>query len=305
MKLAYLVLAHDNPSHLGRLTRALSSDDTAVFVHLDKKSDISPFAAAMGDKVHFVANRISAYWGDFSLVEATLVLLRAALSAPQRFDYFVLLSGTHYPLRSPGNIRAFFGSVAGHEFMDAAPMGLPSGHCLSRLSIYRARPSDPSAVRVFVALARALKIPLKRDHVSALGTLTPYSGSQWWALSRAACEHIETFTAREPGVVEFFKHSRCPDEMFFQTILANSAFKPNLRPSVTYTDWSRRGSSPADISEWHIDRIASGAPLTLRDESASNAIFARKFSDHRPDITDRIDQIIQEQGLTPAACGVE
>jgi hypothetical protein len=43
MKIAYLILAHNNPGHLSRLTRALTAQNNAVFIHIDKKADIRPF----------------------------------------------------------------------------------------------------------------------------------------------------------------------------------------------------------------------------------------------------------------------
>lgn len=43
MKIAYLILAHADAPHLGRLVRALAGEDIGIFIHIDKKSDEAPF----------------------------------------------------------------------------------------------------------------------------------------------------------------------------------------------------------------------------------------------------------------------
>ena len=108
MKIAYLIVAHNNPMHLLRLIRALSSSSSSFFIHIDRKSNLDDFANINGDNVYVSQERIPDYWLDFSQVEATLVLLRMALAEQHRFDYFVLLSGTDYPLRSVPYIQSFF-----------------------------------------------------------------------------------------------------------------------------------------------------------------------------------------------------
>lgn len=254
MKIAYLILAHDNPAHLVRLTRALSSNASSIFIHIDRKSHLAAFSGANSENVQFTRERIPVHWGDFSQVEAILALMETALSASERFDYFVLVSGADYPLRSATYINSFFRRNAGLEFINIAPMGSePIGKSLSRLTIFRARPSDPRTVRVAAKLARIVKIPLRRDYKAAFGDLAPFGGCTWWALSGQACEYVRSFLSLKPHVVEFFKHTRCPDEMFFQTILGNSPFRSKVRRNFTYADWSARGSSPANLCERHLD----------------------------------------------------
>jgi hypothetical protein len=302
VKIAYLIIAHDNPAHLARLTRALSSRTSSTFIHIDQKSKLANFAEASGDNVHFIQERVSAHWGDFSLVEATLNLLATALSAPERFDYFVLMGGTDYPLRSAPYIRSFFERHSGQEFINIAPIGsAPLESHMSRITIYRSRPCDPLAVKLSTKLARILKFPLRRDHRPVFGELIPYGGSQWWALSRPACEYIRSFLILRPAVVEFFKHTRCPDEMFFQTVLGNSTFKSKALRNITYTDWSERCSSPANMSEKHLERFESDWPITLDDDfGKGEALFARKFSDAHCDLTARIDRMATESELAAA-----
>jgi hypothetical protein len=78
----------------------LSSEDCAFFVHIDRKANIREFSRISGDSTFLVEQRTPVYWGEFSQVEATIRLIEQALSCSVKYDYFVLLHGADYPLRS-------------------------------------------------------------------------------------------------------------------------------------------------------------------------------------------------------------
>jgi hypothetical protein len=95
MKIAYLILAHNNYNHLRRLVKALNGSTSTFFIHIDKKSE-------MPDNLHDFENvifvkRSKVWWSGWSIVDATLRLMRVAVS--HGFDYYILLSGTDYPIR--------------------------------------------------------------------------------------------------------------------------------------------------------------------------------------------------------------
>lgn len=300
MKIAYLILAHNNPRHLLRLIRALSSSSSSFFIHVDRKSSLEEFANIKRDNVCVSHERIPVYWGDFSQVEAVLVLLRIALTEQRRFDYFVLLSGTDYPLQSESYVEKFFERNEGKEFMNILPMPCDAcGKPISRLTSYKTRPGDP--ISKIVKLVRKLLVtigtlPTERDYKSYLGNLVPYCGDQWWALSREACEYIQSFVTNEPRAVNFFKHTVVPDESFFQTILGNSPYKAKMQRNLTYADWSRGGSNPLYITETHIKLLTATASITLDDVyGVGEILFARKFSDEAEQMVLRLDQLISEK----------
>ena len=294
-RIAYLVLAHDNPRHLGRLIERLSSPSAVCFIHVDRKSSADAFAHIGGGNVHFTRRRVAVHWGDFSIVEATLLLMRAALAHESRPSRFVLISGADYPLRSPDYIEEFFDRHGDDEFMHLVPMpSAQEGKPISRLTAYKARPGV-AKINGLVrnALVRVGVVSRERDYRAHLRDLAPYGGSAWWALSREACEHVVRFCDRERRVVRFFKHTHAPDETLFHTILGNSAFRHRVRREVTYADWTAGGPSPAPISEHHLERFRSAR--SIRAGSASDgveALFARKFSDESTEIAERLRQLI-------------
>lgn len=296
MRIAYLILAHDNPAQLGRLVAALSSRAASFFIHIDRKSNLDDFVAITDERVHFVPQRVAVHWADFSQVEAALVLLQAALAAPQPADYLVLLSGTDHPLQSALYIERFFAARAGTEFMNIVAMPCEAlGKPLSRLTTYQPRPGEPRSrlvKRVRRLLVRSGLKAVERDYRPHLDGLAPYAGSQWWALSRPACEHVLHFVARQPGVVDFFRNTVCPDEVFFQTVLGNSPYRLRMQRNLTYTDWSARGSSPAFLEERHLELFVPGAPIVFDSGyGEGEVLFARKFSDRAAPLVARLDAL--------------
>ena len=75
MQKNYLVLAHKNPDQLYRMITALNDNVSHFFIHIDAKSPIAPFKEHLqGLPVYFIDKRECCFWGDFSIVRATIIL---------------------------------------------------------------------------------------------------------------------------------------------------------------------------------------------------------------------------------------
>jgi hypothetical protein len=291
MKIAYLIAAHDNPEVLKRLVSALSCKDSSLFVHIDRKADIRQFSGIHGDNLFLSKERISVYHSGFSQVEATLLLLGEALSRAEDCDYFVLLGGTHYPLRSKEFIHRFFEKNRGSEFisLEKGPND-QYGTPLSKLN--RIYFEEDDSVRRFLSRGLAKVGLAQRDHRKYLGGLEPYGGSNWWALTREACRYITEVDRSNKNLSRFFRHTCCPDEMFFHTILGNSPFRSRVRRNFTYLDWPA-GQRPVFLNSTHVEQIElSNRPWIDNEWGSGEALFARKFSDDNLKLLERIDAMI-------------
>lgn len=298
MKIAYLILAHRNPQLIKRAIDRLSTKDCAFFIHIDQKSDLRRFSRCNGNNVSFCEHRIPVYWGEFSQVEATLLLMSQAINHAHHFDYFILMSGSDYPLKSGEYIQEFLDRHRGEEFLNLAKLPAP-GFPLYKINKVR-HPSDQPVRRFFT---RALgKIGFaRRDFRKSLGGMAPYCGSTWWALSRDAIEYILQFDASHPQFAKYFRDTFTSDEMFFHTILGNSDFRDRIRRNLVYLDWSDGGNHPADLGEEHLDLFEKQERIMVKDEwGCGEALFARKFSDEGLAVIDRLDQIIlrKDRNLT-------
>src|SRR5678816_4847503 len=145
MKIAYLFFAYKNPKLIERAIERLACEGSSFFIHIDGKIDINRFAQLRGDNVYFTQERITVHWAEFTGVEAILLLMREAFSAPGGFDYFVLMSGSEYPLRSGEYIRKFFEENRGREFIKMFRVAGP-GDPLLRLKTLRYPSTRPVPV---------------------------------------------------------------------------------------------------------------------------------------------------------------
>ena len=292
MKVAYLVVAHSNPQLLKREIHLLSSGDCAFFIHVDQKSNIEEFNEIRGENVFFSERRLPVYWGGFSVVQAVLLLLQQALDRRDKFDYCVLLSGSNYPLRSGKYIHTFLKENRGVEFMNIVRIpneerGMP----LSKINRFWFEPDKP--IRRLVTRILAKLGLAQRDHRKSLGSLEPYAGDMWWALTKDACQYVLEFVERNPQVEKYFQTTAAPDEMFFHTILGNSAFASRIQRSLYYQDWSAHGLHPAVIDDRHVALFETQDKVWLDDIWGSGeALFTRKLSDERLDLAQRIDDLI-------------
>jgi hypothetical protein len=301
MKTAYLVFAYKNPKLLKRVIGTLSSEDCAFFIHIDQKSNIEEFSEVRGENVFFSEKRIPVYWAEFSGVQAILLLLRMALESPQHYDYFVLLSGSEYPLRSAKYIGTFLEENRGMEFMSIVKMpNEAAGKPISRINTVRIQSNRPVRRFAFRALA---KLGLaQRDYRKYLGSLKAYSGCTWWALTKEACQYILEFTQQNPYIGEYFQATFAPEEMFFHTILGNSSFGSRTRRNLVYEDWSARGGHPAMINDKHLAFFEAQEKVCLDDAYGfGEVLFARKFSDDSLNLVERVDEMIRrkEKHSTP------
>ena len=76
LKIAYLVLAHNNYEHLKRLVSALNEGESKFYIHIYKKSTLPDLN---GYNIIFLHDRIDVHWSGFSIVKATLKLLQRAI----------------------------------------------------------------------------------------------------------------------------------------------------------------------------------------------------------------------------------
>ena len=301
VRIAYLILTHSMPDHLGRLLGALRDGDARFYVHVDRKVPSAPFLAHRAADVEFLEARIPVFWGQWQMVEATLRLMALAVKHADP-DYLVLLSGTCYPFRRPPHIRRLLGAGGGDRvFLNAVPMPNEAlAKPISRLERYRFR-SDLSRLENY---RRALPIVLRGPHPGTPASRTwlftrdwrrelgvqPYGGSSWWALPADAARHVLAFAERERHVVRFFEHTRSPDESFFQTVIANSSFAPRIRRNLTYADWTAGGSHPAWITTEHVARFAAPGPFVEGGPYGRGELcFARKFRDDDGFMTGLVD----------------
>jgi hypothetical protein len=264
MKVAFLILAHDRPFQLQRLVGILRKMGTC-FIHIDADATIEPFLYAVpaSDCVFYAKQRYSIRWAGFGMIDSTLTLIHAAL-AHGEYDYFIHLSGLDYPIKSNHAILKLL--AEGGQYLDSTEMPHP-GHSLDRLHYFFIAAKNRRSL-FFRLLNKATHfLPRRNWRKGALKGMTPSSGSQWWGLSRACILYIEEFVSSHPEYSRFLRHSKYPDEMFFQTIVRSSPFASQVKWQTCFADWSRdKPPYPAILDSSDLELLRG-----------QKMMFARKF----------------------------
>lgn len=232
MNIAYLISAHTDAPQLKRLVEALHPD-AHFFIHIDKKSDITPFQALLqGDNVHFLARRIDVRWGTILEVDYQMALIKAAIDYPVAFDRIFFLSGMDYPLWSNERITAWLEQQGDRELLSGICMDTPyicsqqhDAYALSRPFFHIGLLGNKGNQRLSI-LCRKLK--------GALGLRKPlsfmvggtrwqlYKGSAWWCISEQLATYIYNMYVMEPTIRRYFVDSFGQAETLIQTIAFNS-----------------------------------------------------------------------------------
>ena len=278
MKICYLILAHKNPEQLRRLVSAL--DDTGVnfFIHVNKRSqsfynDAREVLANFAN-VNFLPRK-KIWWGTFGIIDAVITGIEAIANSDISCDRVVLISGQDYPIKSKEYIKAFFEKNSDKNYIEFFPFSVKNKwtNMGGWYSI------DSRLNRTLISFrGKALMLPLKRK--APFGYVA-YGGSFWWNLNRDCIRYMAAFLKERPEFTRFARYLFLPDEMFFNTILANSPLRHTLVSSnLRYIDWEKHNPVPPAI-------------LMMEDFEAlqdSPALFARKFDMHRDsEIFDKID----------------
>ncbi|MFV0311451.1 MAG: beta-1,6-N-acetylglucosaminyltransferase [Dysgonomonas sp.] len=279
MKVCYLILAHNNFRHLDRLINALNGADCTFYIHLDRK--VVQEYVPQHKNVEIIPERIDINWGGFSMVEATLALMKRGMEYSPDADYYVLISGVDYPVRSKEFLYQQL--EKGKEYIDIAPVPVP----FKPLERYEYYYFDYDRRNLKYCHPKFLaEVLLKKLKIKRKAPFRVYAGTQWFALTRECVQYILTTVREDKRYTDFFLHTLVPDEAFFQTIIGNSPFLQNTAASLTYTDWEV-AVPPATIEGRHIDFLESH--IEFNDEYGQRyPYFARKFNDGSEKLLEKI-----------------
>lgn len=264
MRVAYLILAHGDPGMLERLITAIDASKRRIFLLIDEKTDIRIFDPKILAQVFVLEDRIPVYWGDSSVLEASIRLIEAAI-AHDEFDYFTMMSGADFPVRPLREFEDFLTANAPRSFVQSRSVE-DYGEALKRLfTPYVIHERTRMAVLAQkILFFVCLSVPWLRRR--PLADLTLRIGENWFTMHRSAIDPVLALWRRR-DVRRFFTRTYIPEEMFFVTALASGSDAALHSPtSLRFTLWSG-GPHPATLTMAHFDQIV-----------ASRKFFARKFS---------------------------
>ena len=246
VRLAYLLLVHEQPEQVERIVDALWEPQHHFLVHVDMKpasentlvalkAFVRRARAAGRTNVHLMADefRKAVSWGGFNVVQATLNGIHyATADMDLDFHWMVPMSGYTYPLFSNADIRARLASYpTDTNFFEIAPQG---------------NKPAPRTWHHFIECDNAMRRVWRLAHPKGI---TMYAGSQWFVMSRAFAKYVapaalagwsDAMVKARPGAAQalasaaassfparyakYGKHTMVADENFFSTVFKNSHF---------------------------------------------------------------------------------
>ena len=288
MKHAYLIIAHNEYPVLRALLSMLDDERNDIFLHIDHRSmelyEKIHSVQMQRANLHILSTRNKVYWGDLSQVETEYLLLETA-SAKEAYSYYHLLSGTDLPIQTQDYIHSFFQINAGKEFVEYRSGNRHQKDLKRKISRYyfftKHLKRNNSKWHVITAPCHNLALIVqKMVHFNRKQEVEFRKGSQWFSITHNFCLYL---LEKKPFVLQRFRYTLCPDEIFVQTLLWNSSFKKNIYNiednnigSMRLIDWNR-----GDPYTWKIQDYT--------ELVNSNKLFARKFSSQEEELIKLIE----------------
>lgn len=291
-KIAYLIQAHSDPGNLLRLINALD-DTNDFFIHIDKKSDITPFYQLLKEKnnVFFLEGqkRIKVYWGGFSQVEATLNLIEECLiqNDINDEDYLkvIFISGSDYPIKSAAEFKKYLVNLKEVNFIRGMNITEANtkkyNYCLCNYLFFDFFLINKIVTRYSRKILNILGSTIfkKPNYVLDNGEkkIDIFHGSSWWGLNIDVIKYIHKYSKDNNTLKKYFRYSLASDEKYFHTIFFNSGFsKTNIYSGVepyipTTSAFANLHIIDTSLSKWFDEKDFN----TIK---SSDKFFVRKVS---------------------------
>lgn len=265
MQVAYLLLAHANPTQLHRLVKKIVTENAAVYIHIDAKANLDEFLLIANlPNVYFITKREKVYWGAYSIVQATINGFKQIIASGINYQHITLLSGQDYPLKSNTTILDFFKANTDTAFMEFYTVNDVWTEAIPRLNKYYLTNYPFTGSHTVETIINKLFTSRQPPN-----NLVFVGRSQWFSITLPQATYIVQELATNHSLRRYFKLTWGSDEFVFQTLLYNSPYKVQMvNDNLRYIDWSAGGASPKTLTITDATSLAE-----------SGKLFARKFDE--------------------------
>ena len=254
MRLAYLIIAHNEFDVLHRLVAALDDERCDIYIHFDAKVKTLPNILTQMSSLHILEKRVNVRWGTVSQIEAEYALWEEAVKYGP-YEQYILLSGTHFPLVPHDDVVSYFAAREGQVLVPK----------MEQANAYQV---DMKMRRLnFLPGTTFWKAMLKIQrvlHIRCHRGVEFYNGGNWVALTQEAAEWL---LSHRRSILRKYRWTFCGDEFFVPTELMASP----LRDTVVFS---------SDLLKFEIGR-SNAKVYSIEDYDelmASGCIFARKLT---------------------------
>ena len=292
--IGFVLLTHNKPAQIIRLINTLNYmfSYPPIACHHDFTQCALP-TDAITENVSLVRPHLQTGWGKFSVIDAMLKALQLLLESKDPPEWFILLSGADYPIKSADRIlndlRASpYDAHIQHEQLSYGRNESAWRECYSRY-----------CVKKFMVpfLSRKLHLTRRAITLSHPWLTTPFipfsrdfhcfAGEHWFSANREAAQLLLDHHSTRPSLAVHYRRLETfstivPEESYYQTILGNEKRLKVSQNFWRYVVWSDEGVGPKILT---LD--------DLPNMIASSAHFARKFDmEHDYAIFEELEGVI-------------
>lgn len=276
MKIAFLILAHNEPLLLSRLCNRLCNVGD-VYVHLDKKADENEFK--LNHDVCIIPERISVSWGGWSMIDATLALIKHS-RYEKKYQKYVLLSGQDYPIVSDQILESkILSDCSGYRAVDIIKNynGLEYHDHIKKYYFYdSANYTYKFGNTITRIVRRIINGIMNQFHKKIDKEKYVYlHSSQWWNLDSESIDYILNNHTKGKYLYDLYKYSFAPDEHYFSTLIFNSELEGKIK-IINTKKIGNVSKANLHIIDNNLKRV-----FTLDDFEeiiSSNKLFVRKVT---------------------------
>lgn len=276
-KHAYLIMVHNQFNILGELIEELDYPLNDIYIHVDSKAkefnDQELDMHVKYSKIYYI-KRMPITWAGESQIKCEIELFKAA--AKEKYQYYHLLSGQDYPVRSPKEIHDFFDQNEGKEFIEYWNRDRKKYEY--RIKYYYplqekiGRYTNDLKTLCFRVLSKAfvvLQIIGRVNRIQKFGKEIKI-GANWVSITHQMVKYL---LDNEQIIEHFFYKGVAADELFVQTLCWNSPYAENIYPggNLRLIDWER--GTPYVWQEEDFQEIINSECLFVRKVSDNNRLI--------------------------------
>lgn len=229
-KIAFLISAYTEPESLLNLVKRLQFDYFDIFIHIDKKVDISLFENKISayKNVIFLPDelRVKIYWGGYSQVKMQYNMIYFALSRGN-YNRIVNITGTDYPTVENSSLYDMLTEDTSKEYIigfDCKKEVITPESNKKRLNMDKFTYFFHMETNKVIWRLEEKFIRVKKKIDTQKLNMDFFYGSEYWALTQKCLEDLMKKFDEAVYFKKILKTSFAPSEAWIHTLFFNSKY---------------------------------------------------------------------------------
>lgn len=250
----------------------LDDERNDIYIHMDKKNtnyNSEELQKEVTKSGFYSIDRISVMWGGYSQIDTVLNLLQSAAKNGS-YQYYHLLSGADLPIQTQDDIHSFFDKYSGKEFVGFNDVRKKDLYQVNLYHIFqehlgRGNKFSLCCNSFFLNAQKIFHINRNRRN-----NIDFRKGANWFSITDSLARYV---IQQEEWIRQIFKYTRCCDEIFLQTVIANSSFIDSVYDVSNIND----NVAALRLIDWKRGTPYTYCAKDYKELIDSPMMFARKF----------------------------